>query len=207
MCFLVWVIHIISSIVIALLTPGKSDASNTLPQAALPSVSENIKQTESTMAMICAWVIVFRILITLMDRWLLWCLSDELQLIISGLLELTNGCCRLQEIQSIASRFVIFSVFLSFGGLCVTMQTAGVIDTVGGILTGYLPAKITQAAINLIISSLLMMAIFPNEPRIRPSFLFAAGIIIIAYRLTVNQKNILENCKAMMYNGITLHTR
>ena len=159
------------------------------------------------MAMICAWVIVFRILITLMDRWLLWCLSDELQLIISGLLELTNGCCRLQEIQSIASRFVIFSVFLSFGGLCVTMQTAGVIDTMGGILTGYLPAKITQAAINLIISSLLMMAIFPNEPRIRPSFLFAAGIIIIAYRLTVNQKNILENCKAMMYNAITLHTR
>ena len=159
------------------------------------------------MAMICSWVIVFRIMITLMDRWLLWCLTNELQLIITGLLELTNGCCRLQEIHSTALRFMIFSLFLSFGGLCVTMQTAGVIDSMGGVLTGYLPAKITQAAISLIISSLLMIAVYPNEPRIRPSFLFAAVIVIISYRLTAIQKNILENQKTMMYNGTTLHTR
>ena len=207
LCFLVWLIHIISAFVVALLTPGKTNVSNTLPQAAIPSISEIIKQTVSSMAMICSWVIVFRILITLMDRWLFWCLTNELQLIITGLLELTNGCCRLQEIQSTASRFMIFSLFLSFGGLCVTMQTAGVIDSMGGVLTGYLPAKITQAAISLIISSLLMIAVYPNEPRIRPSFLFAAVIVIISYRLTAIQKNILENQKTMMYNGTTLHTR
>jgi len=127
--FILWGIQIISTFLVALVLPqctsgscsGFSDATLTLPKA----VSSAVR----SMAGICAWVIAFRVLLSILQRWLLWLLPPTLQILIVGILEMTNGCSALMQIPNESVRFVLCSIFLSFGGLCVWMQTLCVSPT------------------------------------------------------------------------------
>lgn len=96
------------------------------------------------MLKICGWVILFRVLIGFLCRWILWTVSRETRVALIGLLELSNGCCMLDQIPAENIRFLICSVLLSFGGLCVTYQTASVCP--GLRLRFYLRGKLLQAA-------------------------------------------------------------
>lgn len=118
------------------------------------SISAALTRSVRSMGIICGWVLLFRIFIEFLSQWLLWRFPREVQILIIGLLELSNGCCILSEVQDISLRFVLCSLFLSFGGLCVTMQTASVIGDLP--LRSYLLGKVTQTAISLILSFLCL---------------------------------------------------
>jgi hypothetical protein len=62
-----------------------------------------------------------------------------------GILELTNGCIHLGTLEDPELRFAVCAVLLSFGGLCVTMQTVSVTGKLGSGL--YFPGKILQTCI------------------------------------------------------------
>ena len=103
-----------------------------------------------TMALVCGWVIVFRVMIAFLDKWFLWLLPPTVRVSIIGLLELSNGCCELPELSSISTRFILCSGMLAAGGLCVTAQTVSV--TPGLSLRYYCAGKLIQIVVSLICS-------------------------------------------------------
>lgn len=88
------------------------------------STSEALKKSTVLMVNVCGWVVLFRVLIAFLDRWVLWLLPVEGQILLRGLLELSNGVCSLALIEDIKLRFFLCSTMLCCGGLCVAMQTA-----------------------------------------------------------------------------------
>lgn len=150
LCWLLWGIHILSSVITALLTPGRTGEPVTLPTAPPRGLSQALRKSVETMALVCGWVFVFRVLLGFLERWALWLLPAPSEILLSGLLELSNGCCRLPELACTGQKLTLFSVFLGFGGLCVALQTnsvAGNLDT-----SWYLPAKVTQSAVSFLLS-------------------------------------------------------
>ena len=88
-------------------------------------------------------------------RWVLWILPEEISLWILGLLELTNGCIALKDISSDGMKLVMSCGILSFGGLCVWMQTVSVTKELG---TGmYLPGKLLQSCISILLAGAVQL--------------------------------------------------
>ena len=107
------------------------------------SITKAVSTAIRSMASVCGWVILFRVLIVFAQRWFLWMVSPWLQVVLTGVLELSNGCTSLAMIQDIRLRFVICAGLLSFGGLCVTMQTASMIQRFS--MRPYVFSKLAQS--------------------------------------------------------------
>ncbi len=165
-----WGIHIFSALLVGSLLPGKEDVSVSDTKNVL-SLPQALRNSIAVMAQICGWVVLFRVLLAVLNRWLLRYLPTWTAVLIAGLLELTNGCCDLASISSENLRFLLASVMLSFGGLCVTMQTLSVTEGLG--LGKYLPGKLLQTAISLLLSWLVV------TPRIAPVSLLAIFAIFL----------------------------
>lgn len=177
-----WGIHILSAVAVGCLLPGKlSDRANV--KGSPLTWTQAVRQSVRTMGIICGWIVLFRILLSFLDRWFLWAIPIPLRVTIYGLLELANGCCNLHLISLPGLRFVIASVLLSFGGLCITTQTASVVEDLG--MKQYFLGKLLQTAISLLLSILLQFMLFSSSERIDIPWLllwiplvFVAGITI-----------------------------
>jgi hypothetical protein len=145
-----WGIHILSAVLTALTfreEPGYCAVTSADNPKAPGPVFQN---TISITAQVCGWVIVFRIITVFCSRWFLWLLPPWVQVAITGLLELTNGCLSLHLVEPEALRFVLCSIMLSFGGICVTMQTSSAARGLG--LNTYLTGKLLQTCFSLLLS-------------------------------------------------------
>ena len=172
-----WGIHIFSAIMVGIIFPGKSTAHNSLKESSGITLSLSLERAIKVMAGVCGWVILFRIILSFLDRWIFWLLPETIQVITAGLLELTNGCSRLNEIKNLGLRFILCSGFLSIGGLCVTMQTVSVTKTLG--IGQYVPGKITQTAISILTASLLQYILFkPEQQCMIPTFILIVCILV-----------------------------
>ena len=140
-----WLIHMISAIFTAILLPGKEHTECCIPPKNTIKFTDALQRSVKTVAIICGWVIIFRIILAFLHKWLISVLPSELQVLCAGFLELTNGCITLQQIPNEATRFLCAAIILAWGGLCVTMQTVSVTDAVG--LGMYLPGKILQLSL------------------------------------------------------------
>lgn len=178
MAWVLWGIHILSALVVGVLLPGKSKQTVKLPVQKQSSLSNALRQSVTVMAGVCGWVVLFRVIIAFLDRWCLWLFPDWAQVAVTGLLELANGCCELDRIENSGLRFIICSAILGFGGLCVTMQTVSVTDGLG--LGWYLPGKLIQGLVSVILAALLQMLVLTQEESayISPVFLIGIGIIL-----------------------------
>lgn len=149
-----WGIHILSAILVSKVLPG-SPWSAACPEKEEVSLSQALQTAIHVMAMVCGWVILFRVILSFLKRWVLWFFPIEVQIIFTGILELSNGCCELMQVQEESQRFLICSGILAFGGLCVTMQTAAV--TNGLSLRYYLLGKLLQTLFSLLLSGLVLL--------------------------------------------------
>lgn len=149
--FLLWMIHIVSAVFTAVLIPAGERRAISLSDGKRANLNDAMHNSVRVMAYVCGWVILFRILIGFLDRWVLWLLSVPAQVGVTGLLELTNGCCSLAAVSSDALRFVMCSGMLAAGGLCVTMQTLSV--TEGLSLRLYFLGKGMQVLFSLLLSA------------------------------------------------------
>ncbi len=138
-------IGILSSLLIGILVPHKEIESvepintpRTLPQI--------VADSTVIMARICGWVVLFRILTAFLEHWFLWFLPQDLQILVTGLLELTDGCCSLNMIADEKLRFLVAVMLLNSGGICVWLQTASVVGDLG--TASYVKGKLCQALIS-----------------------------------------------------------
>ncbi len=146
-----WIIHIFSAVLSSRVIPMVgTDTIGRIPsrnQAENPAI---LHSAMMTMWLICCWVILFRILVLFLSRWFLWIFPTWLTVLITGMLELTNGCCDLMLIEDEKLRFVICSCMLACGGSCVFLQTASV--TKGLSLRYYVLGKGLQTVFSLLLS-------------------------------------------------------
>lgn len=167
MCWLLWLIHILSALLVAALTPkSQFSASPTLFPSPV-SLTAAMQRAVRSMGLVCGWIILFRTVIGFCQRWFLWLLPSNCQLLVMGLLEMTNGCCVLTEIASVGLRFELFGLFLGFGGLCVLLQTKSVLS--GSRLNGchYFPGKVAQAAFSFLLCVVAQL-LLPAQMRYYP---------------------------------------
>ena len=139
--FLIWGIQILSAWTAAKLF-SYEDAAIVKERKFSDGEAFEIEAAIWAMLKICGWVILFRTLISFLDRWFLWMAAAPIRVAISGLLELSNGCCSLNLILREDVRFLVCSFLLAFGGLCVAYQTASVCRGLG--LGYYFAGKAVQ---------------------------------------------------------------
>lgn len=149
------------------------------------------------MAQICGWIILFRVLISILEyRWLGW-MPRTWYITISGLLELTNGCMLLNEIECIGLRFCICALFISFGGGCTLIQTHSV---TGGLYTGnYLLGKITEGCYSFLLAYLYQFFFFPHLHRFRSPILLLG---LISFAAIFSTKTIRKNGRNLSIDSV-----
>ncbi len=156
-----WGIHMISAILTGIILPHKDFSHCTLENAQTLPISEALKKSISIMASICGWVILFRVIIGFCSRWFMWLLPSEVKCLMIGLLELSNGCAELTCISSEAMRYMLCTCMLSFGGICVGMQTVTATADLGTGL--YFPGKLMQVFFSLILAYMTQRFLFDPQ--------------------------------------------
>lgn len=147
--FLLWGVYLCSVLLLwFLFSKNKKTKLNHSPVRLQQALWSSLR----AMAGVCGWVLLFRVLLAVLDRWVLWLLPDWGQVVVYGILELSNGCLALTALEP-GLRFVLAAGMLGFGGFCVMLQTASV--TEGLSLGLYFPGKLFQGAVCMLLSSIL----------------------------------------------------
>jgi hypothetical protein len=154
--WLLWLIHISSAILTAFSLPVTGEISSTSHPVNRTENQSVILSSARAMCLVCCWVILFRILITFLNRWFFWPLPLWMQVFLMVVLELTNGCCSLMLILDVNVRFVLCACILAFGGICVLLQTISV--TKGLSVRSYVKGKLLQTLYSFLLSCLFWCA-------------------------------------------------
>ena len=152
-----WIIHILSALITAFLLPRPSENFGGLPSQKKLSLVTALKNSIVICAAVCGWIIIFKVIIQYLDRYLGQS-STIFSMIIRGILELSNGCLTLSNITFEPLRFLLCTVFLALGGVCVLMQTASATNAIG--LGLYIPGKLIQACISLMLGLLFFRFLY-----------------------------------------------
>lgn len=191
---LIWLIHVTSAYIVGFLTAASSTGS---PMEHKPASFQFSKSLE-TMGIICGWIILFKILLTYLDRWFLKGLPHLLRIIISGSIELSNGCMLLPLIQNEGLRFLIALGLIALGGSCIAMQTAAIIGKLS--IKSYLHGKLLHALVSLIIAMPFQSILFANPyQNWHLPFLFLAILTAFILRKQIFKKTVAFR-KKMLYN-------
>lgn len=179
--WVLWFIHILSALLVGFFLPGECMPSCKIENPQPITVHRALQNTLKVIAVICGWVILFRMIISFADKWFLWLLPVEAQVLISGFLELSNGCVMLQRIPEESIRFLLAGPMLAFGGICVGMQTASVTAELGSGY--YFPGKVLQSLFSLLFAMffcpvLFQNFVFPYHVPVMLMLLAAIGIIL-----------------------------
>lgn len=190
---LLWVIHILSAVATAAILPGKSTAQIT-PLREDPNRQGHVLYSSMRgMATVCGWVIIFRVIIAIAQRWFLWLLPPNIRIFIIGCFELTNGYIGLTGIPNDLQRFALASIFLALGGLCVGMQTISIIGQAGLTPGSYFPGKLIQAAISAAMAIPVASSLFSNTLSSK-----AYGMAALIIALSVTATKILKNSSSIL---------
>lgn len=192
-----WLIQITASIVLGIIIPATETNQSYQLSACNKSITQIMHDSIKTIGTICGWVIMFSVFIGYFDRITLNNLNPVLNSMIAGAAELTNGITRTTNIQSKSIAFTVSAILLSFGGICVILQTKSV--TADLKIKPYLFARIIHAGISGTIASVAGIYLYPDETsqhRSIPLFLFATLLLIIV--LHFNKKSNSISKKAVV---------
>lgn len=181
-CLWAWMILLFTAWLTALLLPQTCQHSTSPYVKRQISVTDSLSRAIKAMASVCGWIILFRIGLCFLDKWLLSPLPELVRITVSGFFELANGCMALHSLSSTGLRFLLFVGMTSFGGLCVSLQTLSVLSPQIP-RRAYLPGKLFtgSAAITL---AWLVQLFFPNPvqspliPIINLTFSMLSGIFL-----------------------------
>ena len=196
--WILWAIHIISAFVTGWLLPGGTTDKCILQEKETVTIAKALHSAIKNMATVCGWVILFRLMLDFLNKWFLWLLPGEFQVLISGYIELSNGCILLQQVQNEGTRFIFASAMLAFGGLCVAMQTISVTKELG---TGYyFPGKLLQMLISVTISCMLQPLLFQGSDLYYIPYLLLFIIFTATTIYLLRRKKVVAFGGRMLYN-------
>lgn len=155
-----WCVQIVSALLTGILLRNNSTTESLHPRTCPTTISGALEKAVKIMALVCAWVMLMRMAITFLERWCFWLIPIPMQAIICGILELSNGCIQLAQLENEGLRFILGSGMLSLGGLCVALQTHSV--TTGISKKIYFPGKLLQCSISLLICCIIQPMLYPS---------------------------------------------
>ena len=94
------------------------------------SLPAAVNRAISSTTSVCAWVTLAAVAAGFLGRWVFPFLPEPLPVMLTGLMELTNGLFALQTLDG-ELRLLLCAFFLSFGGVSVHLQIAGQVTPVG----------------------------------------------------------------------------
>ena len=188
-----WVVQISASVLTGILLPNGSSNTVSSQDSRCVSFSEALNRGVKSMGLVCGWVIIFRLILTYLDRWILGLLPGYYSVIVAGLLELSNGCLALSGIENVLLRFVLAGIILSLGGVCVWMQTQAVFPEIR--LTDYIAGRFLHCLICVVLS-IIIVPTFTGE-RIGfsfPVFVFLPSVMTILVLILRKRKKAVAFC-------------
>lgn len=183
-----WGIHLLAAVIVGIILPKlPHENAKKIPPVTI-TLPEALEQSVKTMGCVCGWIVLFRVIIAFVQRWFLWFLPLEAQVLLVGLLELANGCISLNQIVNPGLRFVLCAVMLSFGGICVYAQTISLSHKTG---TGmYFPGKLLQSSISAVLACIVQCFLYPaaQQAALIPLISSVNGCIILVLALFLRKK-------------------
>ena len=189
--WLIWGVLILSATLTAFLLPSGSNKHIVLGHTKEYTIAQSLEKSLRILVSVCGWVILFRIVVSYMDKWFLWMLPKSFIICIQMLLELGIGCTNLINIDNVSLRFVACTTGLAFGGLCVLFQTISVAGKDGIGL--YLPEKLLQALIASFIS-VIVVSVIEFGFHIQLLICIILLVVLTITILTLNYKKQQKNC-------------
>ena len=198
--WILWAILIVSALITGLILPTEEATSVQISRGAGITFPAALQKALKATAGVCAWVILFRVVIGFCNRWFFWLIPAAMQILLSGLLELANGCVLLQNISREGTRFLLAGAMLSFGGLCVGMQTISVTEGLG---TGwYFPGKVLQTCLTVLFSLLLQPLLFTKSEMVAltPTVLICLMLLLCLLIFALRRKKVVAFSGRLLYN-------
>lgn len=177
--------HILSSILVAVITPKLEESATETPVTQPITFVKSLEKAAVTLPVICCWVIFFRIVLSMFRHYTSGYLSSEVTVLLTGLLEMTNGILFAADLPVEGMRFVISAGIVSFGGICVLMQTASVCAPLS--IKNYCIGKLLQTAISVILAYIIQSFLFPLEDRLYSFVYLLIPFLIILLYITANR--------------------
>ncbi len=182
-----WFIQIISALIIAQILPGTPTTRTKMQSGVSMTLPAALERSVKNMGIVCGWVILFRVILELCGK----CVFQGLpQIILYGILELANGCCAMAIIADERIRFLICAACLSFGGLCVGMQTLSAVGELG--MGMYFPGKVMQAMVSFLLAQLILPFLFQGSVGVISPLinaLFVSFLVTIGLFLKFRENN------------------
>lgn len=197
--WLLWGILIVASLLTGHLLPGGSTQVIKTPHSGFVSLSDSLNRSIRNMALVCGWVVIFRVLLEFMDTYVTFFIPTSVRTILIGLLELSNGCLGLAKIQDESLRFLLAGFMLSLGGICVLMQTQAVFPELR--LKQYITGRLLHCLICMFLSVLLIPMISEvNFLSMLPALIVTGCSILFLRRIVYNSKKEVAFYRFLMYN-------
>lgn len=204
----IWGTQILSSLLILFLSsfekhPHKKEKSTINPK----SLSQALWTAIHSMASVCGWVIIFKTFLSILNHRIFTLLNPTIGIVFFGICELANGCFALSALDSQPLQYILCNMFLSFGGLCVTMQTVSASTSL--CIKQYIKHKIAQCAIACTIAYLTLPILFRNcDFSNLAVFRYLTGITLTIFTFLIFKKtvaflrNLLYNEKKSYLRGL-----
>lgn len=200
-CWILWGIHLLSAIITGILLPGRTYVPAIKYTSKPVGLATTLERSIRSLAVVCGWVVMFRILIKLFHDKIGWRLPELANTVIAGIMELSNGCIALKTEPKEAIAFILASGMLSFGGVCVFLQTVSVVNGLGTGL--YIPGKIIQASLSVMLSCLVSPLLFSEF--IGPTLLFVILLccifVLITALILLNREKAVAFLRKIMYSN------
>lgn len=115
-----WALQILGAWAASWLLPGKQESRASVGS---PGRTDILGDAVASMGKICVCVVLFRVIHGFLNKTIPT--AGIAGVVISGLMELTNGCCQLKLLPA-EMRLPVAAGLMSLGGICVALQTASV---------------------------------------------------------------------------------
>ncbi len=176
-----WGIQILSAIAVAVILPKKSLCSCQPPQSPPKNPME---QALKAMATVCGWIVFMRVVLGLITSWSFYPMPKAAYILLTGMLEISNGCIELSSYDNPVLCYVLMGQFISFGGLCVILQTNSLIGNLD--IKYYISGKLLQTVLSSGLLFITVPVIFPGN-----TYYLEAAVCFLfftATAFTINQR-------------------
>ena len=164
----VFALQLEAGLLTAALWPGASGIQRSAQTEAV-SLSDALNKAVRSILTVCGWVTLAAVAAGFLRRWVFPFLPEGIAVVLTGLMELTNGILAAGDLGKDA-RFLLCALFASFGGISVLLQIRGVSP---GIRMGQCIAQKTAHAV--ITTALAFLYLRTGIPALflSPALLFA----------------------------------
>ncbi len=176
-----WGIQILSMLLTAAILPNKSNSPCT---AGCRQKVHPMEQAIRAMATVCGWILFMGAIQQLITVY--FPLPDVYGRILTGILEISSGCVALSGFADPAMQYILMGIYLSFGGICVILQTKSLIGDLN--IRYYISGKLKQTVFSSALLFLSVPILFPGNSCMAESIIccILSLILCIHYQMKNN---------------------